>query len=625
MLDNYYRLLLGNIDINRLKFYCHDHSLDSSKDIMPNTTEKKYNVIYGMYQRSLTKEQWKRFLQILKSNTFKNIINGFFRSFTIPVQFIDFIQYHFGISSTLFDEFSKQKDTEIETVFFDVMDEYESSQYVRLCQITMPELSYELLDPCITALIEAYYGALRNFVILCDPQLSKHFFHLKGTCSPWLEELFELAFIDVNGSSDAQCCRCSLIEGVDDSPVPAKVLKSLQSTSPLNPIVKKESIDPTIHLVDSLDNDIRFGAKKHLYTWRNRVGAFSNISNVFHSDRMIYIDSCYGYSFDMELFEKANALYGKSDAIIFAPDWAITARAFDFLRVPYYLVPQAHASNASELFTMLIEGLCHRCVFRGQTSSYYLNRSEELMNKLYGDKSAKEPSISSYALREKNPFEHHYALWSTIIRRYIISVLGNDAIRFLETIDATNYYMLCLAVAQHYGLPTYGLDISYSISTALFFSFFIYTPSEDRFRNKYIRKESGNSIIYLYRPKPPEIFNYDRFNDNTQLFMRPIAQKASFAHSSWGMATNAIAERMIMAIDFDVKDIDFDELNTLLTQHNFPSLDIKNFFPSDDPFINFLRKEVLLDSNQDKAQIPQSVLDFDNYLKKYIYQIEPVT
>ncbi len=625
MLENYYRLLVGNINVDRLYSYQQTHLKESAESDNSLLTGETYQVTYRMNRGNLTEEQWDRLIKILETDTFKKIIDGFFVFFTIPAQYIEFIQYRYGISPILFDEFFKQKDGEIKINFCSHLTSFKSSLFVKLCEITMPELSYELLDPCLTALIEGYYDALKNFIISCDLQEGKDYFHLIGTCSPWIEEMFDLAFIDVNGSEKGQTCMCSSVIRIDDKSMHSKVLKAFQSDPLENASVEATmAIDPTIHLADSYRNDIRFGARNHLYAWRNRVGVLTDMPNIINAGRMICIDSCYGYSFDTELFEKGESLYGYSDASIFAPDWAIVGQKFEFLRVPYNLVPVVRVSDAEELIQKLIEATIQGCVFRGQTSEYYLNRSQELMDKLYGDQYAKEPSISSYALREKDPFEHHYAQWATIIRHYIFEALGDeDAASFLETLDATNYYLLCLAVAQHYGLPTYGLDISYSFVTALFFSFFVYKSSNDRFRNKYIRKESGDSIIYIFKPKSPEAFDFDRFNEKKQLFMRPIAQTASFAHSSWGMATNAIAERMIMGIKFDSKDIDFNELNSMLSTKGYPVLDIKTFFPTDDPFIHFLRNEVLIDENLVNRNVSQSVIEFDKYLKKHIYQIDP--
>ena len=130
----------------------------------------------------------------------------------------------------------------------------------------------------------------------------------------------------------------------------------------------------------------------------------------------------------------------------------------------------------------------------------------------------------------------------------------------------------------------------------------------------YIRKDSGTSIIYVFKPTQGETFDYDRFNLNFGIFPRPFMQKASFAHCSWGYAKNAIAERLVAAIQFDVSAINFQELNSLLRDDHYPELYEENFFAKVDCFIDFLRSYITNDFDTYNS-------DFKMYLKKYIYQM----
>lgn len=142
-------------------------------------------------------------------------------------------------------------------------------------------------------------------------------------------------------------------------------------------------------------------------------------------------------------------------------------------------------------------------------------------------------------------------------------------------------------------------------------------------KGQYIRKVSGESIIYLFKPKRHEMFDYsrfDHFNKEFNLFLRPVAQDASFIHSSWGLARNSVAESLRFAIHFDVKDIDFDEINQLLETHNCPLLAVNTFFPENDPFVNFLKYKYLSpDRPMDDYPHVSKLME---YLKKYIYQLE---
>ena len=622
-MKDFYKLLYGLLDSRKLS----DMLRCGISEIMPVPDENcviiskgptyrdtRVKVSYFRRKKNLTEEYWNKLLSVLSSGTYKKILSESINDFSLSEELIEFLNYSYEIPREELALLNKQiKEIEISYYFEIIPLGFDDA--VKLCEISMPQIIYIMLDPCISGLIETYSDALINFV---DTAISNTrnlaVFHQLGCCSPWLEEIFDIAFRDVFGEAAGQCCRLSNHKSCDDYPTPAFLLKTYGDRQ-FELETNECSFDDSIQLLDSQGEEVRSGVKNHLYAWRNRVGALASTPQEINATRMIYVDSCYGYSFDINLFLEGKSLYNPSDSIVMPFEEIASQYKCDHLRVPFYM----------ELFDLLRQMECWGLVFRGQTSEYFLNRSPELMEKLYGDEKAKEPSLASFALRNGDCFENHCTEWGLLIKEYLSLFIGcTEVSQTIGQMDVGNFFMFCLAVAQHYGLPTFGLDVSKSIATALFFSLFEYRPRIGvNGKSQYIRKESGESIIYLFKPKKHEIYDFSRFecfNEESHMFFRPIAQEASFAHASWGMARNSVAERLLFAIHFDVKDIDFDELNHLLESRYYPSLEVDNFFPENDPFICFLQSKYLsADRPMDSYPHVSKIME---YLKKYIYQLE---
>ena len=573
-MKGFYNLLYGLLDTNKLssilRFDVTETIYDSDGNIVnisirPDNEDHFVQVIYGIRRDSLTDEQWDKLLISLRRDTYKTILSDSINAFTVTENLVESLEYCFGISREKLKQLNEQReDVNVSFLFNTIQDEY--GMLIQLCEITMPRILYVVLDPCITALINTYYDALVHFIRAATASEKVSFYHQSGCCSPWLEEIFDTAFKDVFGEVAGNCSRLSDVYQCDDFPTPAVVLKTVVEKQFPEPENGGQLLDNSILLKDSQSEEVRSGVNNRLYAWRNRVGVYAPVPHETVATRMVYIDSCYGYSFDINLFQDGRALYGPSDARITLYEEIASRYKWDYLRVPFYTVPRVRVKNAQELFDLLCTMECYGLVFRGQTSEYYLNRSSELMEKLYGEENAKEPSLASLALRSGDFFETHYTEWALLIKEYLSLFIGSDETSaMIGQMDVGNFYMFCLAVAQHYGLPTFGLDVSYSFATALFFSMFEYHPKTGaNGKSQYTRKESGESIIYLFKPKKPEMFDFSRFdyfNTKYNMFPRPIQQVASFAHASWGMARNSIAERLQFAIHFDVQDIDFEAMS----------------------------------------------------------------
>ena len=368
------------------------------------------------------------------------------------------------------------------------------------------------------------------------------------------------------------------------------------------------------------------GINKNLYTWRNLISPYAITFPEFSIEgEEVYVDPYYGYSYNRDIIENDSIIYGESSLVFERMGEVCETERTDWLRIPFFKVPRIEVHSATQLFDCLMgmKLYSNKILFRGQPSEYFLNRPKELMSKLYGDQNAKEPSLLSYAVRKNKNFNEYYMEWSALIRAYLPIIWGREmATLFLEKIDGLNFYLLCLAIAQHYGLPTYGLDVSKKIDTALFFSLHKFNSVDKTNRVfKYTRKTKGSSVIYAFKFEQGETWDYQRFSEimapeDWLAFPRPLVQSASFAHTGWGYASNACAKEIIAAIVFNVEKIDFNELNELLLRNGSERiLDEKNFFPDNDPFIFFLKKYI---ENYYKQTYNTK---FKEFLKEYIYQI----
>lgn len=612
-MTGYYNILLGMIDIQKLSWI-----LSEDQEFVYENLQASYGVKKGTIDDIV----WKKLIKILESDTFKNLLSEFLSKFTFPnelrEQMIDLYNVDENKILNFIVDFSNIKLNYCN----EIINKDQKNESIVLVKIEMSNLNYIILDPCITMLVSTYYKALLNFIMNFQKysNISSRYYHNIECCSPWIEELLCLAFTEVAGDfKNGESCRPSEYSVRDKaSSVPAYVLKSIKSaTAEQEKVNSLMPIDASILYKDTNSVEIKTGAKNHLFAWRNRISFYMQTApSASHTSNFVYIDSCYGYSYDYELFSDYNSLYGETDSVPSPLDWMIKNYCHDWLRVPFIKVPRFIVDSAEELYDLLKDIYSLRFLFRGQPSEYYLNRSIALMRKLYNDAQAKEPSLASYAVRTNSMFEKHYIEWATIIKTYLYLTLGQEkAEEYFDKEDDFNFYMLCLSIAQHYGLPTYGLDVSDSLATALFFALNEFTPIDESKREyKYTKKEKGNSIIYVFSPTKGESFNYNRFDLNPNLFPRPFMQKASFAHCSWGYAKNAIAERLVAAIQFDVTKIDFAKLNALLRNDHYPELYEKHFFSKTDNFVSFLRAYITNNTSTYNK-------DFKNYLKNHIYQI----
>lgn len=135
------------------------------------------------------------------------------------------------------------------------------------------------------------------------------------------------------------------------------------------------------------------------------------------------------------------------------------------------------------------------------------------------------------------------------------------------------------ATAQHYGLPSVGLDVTNDIDVALFFALHTFNTNAEGITTATRAPSTAAPIIYgLGGFTDYELFNDSKLAPTRLLCTRPAAQSAMFFSTGWGHAPNNAAQRIYVALKLvGHESWKFD----LQPSHYFPK-------PQDDEFLRFL-------------------------------------
>ena len=182
-------------------------------------------------------------------------------------------------------------------------------------------------------------------------------------------------------------------------------------------------------------------------------------------------------------------------------------------------------------------------------------------------------------MRKGHPLEAVLPEWCFLIRSYLFGLttmvvqnygsavteevsrrLHEDRKRLEESLDN---HAFAFSLAQHYGLPTMGLDLTNQLDTALFFALNRLVPVEGR-RLRAAPLTGGQPVLYLMAF--PDRFCVEHAQVRPQGFPqgRPDRQKAWFSHMGWGNRRNQCAEYLVAALYLDPAG-DFSPLATVQT------------------------------------------------------------
>lgn len=306
---------------------------------------------------------------------------------------------------------------------------------------------------------------------------------------------------------------------------------------------------------------------RNIEHYGNECSPWSGVhSPVRRPDGKLIVDSHYGHAFDFVLSEDS-AVYGRSEAL------TRLYRGLDesCLRIPYRVVPRIPVSSREQVEAIVqqVRDQSHKSfiateiLFRGQTCEHYIGRSPAALRALYGDPHALEPSLPASATRKQQPLEDVLPEWCLLIRAYlmglatrleqttqnpeILQALETDRIRLEKSLDT---HILGLSLAQHYGLPSMGLDLTDRLDIALFFALTSFERVEQR-RLRPTAQRPPEPVLYVL--SLPERFSIEHARARPRVFPkgRPDAQNAWFSGMGWGLHRNQCAEYLAAALYLD--------------------------------------------------------------------------
>jgi hypothetical protein len=269
-----------------------------------------------------------------------------------------------------------------------------------------------------------------------------------------------------------------------------------------------------------------------------------------------YFDRKYGHtwSFTPKL---GAAVYGRTEAFPPSPiDHLAKGR---FLRVPFRRVPVIDVRSVEDLAAFaakIISGdKTIHLMWRGQTREFYLDRSEDEKIRLFGSTTDREPSLVPSAARSKLEFSQVFPSWSAILDVYLSerakalsasSELQQELAGFRVSY---NYRLWAFATAQHYGLPSVGLDITTDLWTAVLFALHDFRFDAASGATSVARlDESAEPVLYAMGGFQNDLFNDEDLAPAWLQCARPKAQTAHFFGTGWGDAANKAAERIFVAL-----------------------------------------------------------------------------
>lgn len=330
----------------------------------------------------------------------------------------------------------------------------------------------------------------------------------------------------------------------------------------------------------------------HVY-YKNIVSPFSNrVDEIKTSNGELLIDKYYGLVFNQELVVNPYSVYGNQNLM---PEFSgDRLENYGYLRVPFRKIPRwlINSQKDLEMFSARIDSRePHlKILFRGQTQEFTVPRGPEERLNLFGDAQCLEPSLVPSAVRNGMALEEISPLWNCLLQSYLDSNLSiikkskrkyiKDEYKAFKT--SPNFPVFSLSLAQHYGLPSYGLDVTTNLRTALFFAthkFEKYDNGSWRYRNV-LRELKAPPVIYILAPADRFHLNYSDFKPKGVNFLRPDKQDARFIQNGWGLSQNKNARSIWMAI-YLKQDGDFSDIPTP-----------KDLFPQDDPFYNHVRRNM---------------------------------
>lgn len=279
-------------------------------------------------------------------------------------------------------------------------------------------------------------------------------------------------------------------------------------------------------------------------------------------------------------------------------------------------IPKIRCDKFSTLLEIIdkikIENIDKEIFFRGQNNHWNLERSPITNQLLYGNKNIEEISLPTAASREKFDFDGFNAILQFQIQGILYdrcnysqfeklddnwpiwcnsspfedAELEDIHEKFKRLYYSYEWDLMTMGLAQHYGIPTHGLDITSDIDIALWFSlnkYFKYneTGKEYAWYKPLVRSHYEDltkfPVIYIIGIKSNLKKDLDQIDYIDIKAERPKRQKAFLHYGGYGLHSNICAEDVIAAV-FITDEFKYEQKYT--TEYLFPSTTEDIFYHS---------------------------------------------
>jgi hypothetical protein len=308
----------------------------------------------------------------------------------------------------------------------------------------------------------------------------------------------------------------------------------------------------------------------NIYAIESEISVHSLIRGVSTEKSGRFLDDFYGRIIDLSY----PTPYGDSSILdYYVQDYKDTV--VDTMRVPFRKIPIFRIDEITEMEQLIIkiksENKPYEVLLRGQAKSYPIDRSVEEKKMLYGLQEYFEPSFQPSFLRANFDEFFIYNLWHCQTA-LMLNDVGIDLEATLSPSDLQAYNQdveqikvsadftpIALGIAQHYGLPSIGLDLTDNIKVAIWFATHELKIGDGGRTEVNPISDFNNSTVYIFRCPGDAVFSHrkikPKFIDNT----RPDRQDAWFSHVGWGFAKNQLASYLVCGIRLGPKALELFE------------------------------------------------------------------
>jgi tetratricopeptide (TPR) repeat protein len=201
--------------------------------------------------------------------------------------------------------------------------------------------------------------------------------------------------------------------------------------------------------------------------------------------------------------------------------------------------------------------------YRGQVRGYALDRSELVSSYLFGQYPVSEPSLPGAAPRRGWNYLKVHSFLSTMLQARIYREAKERGESFSDThakwkqfaAQLMSWDLGVMLLAQHYGIPTHGIDITNDLEVAIWFATNKFEVKDGQATYKKVDEAQWgtepNKWPYLYAILPVThslkgaIRDVDLFEPFQIDARRPKMQSAAFFMGAHGLHRNRLAEALV--------------------------------------------------------------------------------